>query len=374
MSNVPDQARRGPDEPSHAHTSAAVDPFAGLDDDGLEPTAPLPVVRGWTQAEIDAEIARFGDIPLYDPAGSGSASEPDPEPAPEPEATGVGGYDWLFSGHAPSPLTPLPVEATSGPPTQPLQPVPALPRVPAPATPTARHTPVTGPSATRPASTRPAATRPAARRGAKARRRRGERLLLTTLVLLTCLALGTAGTIFVQGLDGRAPVADQVPAGQVWDGEVAPVTGVLAQSTCVAPSGTDDGATVRYDAANAVDGDPATAWRCDDTTTPAISFTVPRDTQIAEVALVNGYVKSTGGVDQYPLNLRVLTARWTLPDGTVVEQQLVDGERDLQHLRIPVTSGGTITLQIVKSNSSGTNAVGRGSIVISEVAFFAPRP
>ncbi len=335
------------------------DPFAGIDGDGMESTAPMPAAQGRTQAEIDAEIAKFGDIPLYEPSTGAS----DPGSTLSPAAPEVEGYDWIYGHEVASPLprlatSPLgPPTEPLGPPTEPFSPVPTVPRVSVPPPAAARQV------ATQPSPSRTASRPPAA----------GGRAALVTLVLFTCLALGAAATVVAYGWQTRTPAVAGAPAGEEWTGQVATLTGLTADASCVAGPGVEDGRTVTYDAAHLLDGDPATAWRCDDSSTPLVTFTIPEGMQVAEVGLINGYTKRSDGVDLYPINKRTLLVEWTLPDGTVVQQNLADDNRSLQRIKVPVTGSGQLSLRILRVNTTSTNgSVERGSVVISEVALFGP--
>lgn len=311
------------------------DPFAGMDGDGMESTAPIPVAQGRTHAELDAEIAKFGDIPLYEPSPYGQRSTPSPL-----EVSAVDRYDWVYG-------------PPSGPSAEPVRPIPQAAQrvsVPPPATPRRASVPPSPPPS-RPRS----------------------RAALVTLVLFTCLALGAAATVIAYGWQTRSPLASGAPVGEEWAGPVAVLSGVTADAACVAQPGVEDGKRVTYDTAHLLDGDPRTAWRCDQSSTPSLTFTVPEGMQVAEVGLINGYTKRSAGVDLYPVNKRTLLVEWTLPDGTVVQQTLADDNRSLQRIKVPVTDSGQISLRVQRVNTSSTNgSVERGSVVISEVALFGP--
>ncbi|MDT9594484.1 discoidin domain-containing protein [Nocardioides zeae] len=111
------------------------------------------------------------------------------------------------------------------------------------------------------------------------------------------------------------------------------------------------GDEVTYEAANVLDGDPATAWRVEgDGTGQTLSVAFDEEVAVTSVGLVNGYDKvDTGGgetVDWYERNRVVTQVRWTFDDGEVLEQDL-DRDRSLQTLDIPATLTRSVELEIV---------------------------
>lgn len=310
--------------------------------------------RARTQAEIDAELARWGDVPVWPVT---------PTEPPDP-------YGWLYR----APRQPDPAGAPEpfdedGPATEPFVPLGVA----------ARPTAVTANLAA------PVAVRP--------RARRARRPLLTVVTLAVCASLGAAAALVAVNLVTRnqptaGPTVPSAPAsasasptspvpGMQWTGATAAITGVSAEATCVAPPSKDSAnQTVRYDPANLVDNNPATAWRCDADLTPTLTLTVPATEQIAAVGLINGYAKVDPGdrTDRYPLYRRVLQVRWTLPNGTTVEQTLADEQTQMQVLSIPVCGGGRVKLEVLRTTNPSSNAVSRDAVVISEVTFLAPKP
>lgn len=154
-----------------------------------------------------------------------------------------------------------------------------------------------------------------------------------------------------------------------WTGDVVPVTPDGVTASCTAAPGVDSaGRKVSYKAANTLDADPSTAWRCDgDATGETLTFTLPEDTPVAEVGLIPGYAKTDpdSGADRYAENNRITRVRWTLADGVTVEQDLDPGVRDrgVQTIRVPRTVTGSITLEVLAVEHGPRNTT-----AISEVA------
>jgi hypothetical protein len=157
-----------------------------------------------------------------------------------------------------------------------------------------------------------------------------------------------------------------------WEGEVSPVAINAVTATCTSRPGTDSaGKTVRYDAGNAVDGDPTTAWRCDGTAVGTVlTLTLPAGTDVGEVGLIPGYAKTDpkSGADRYAENNRITQVRWTLADGTAVVQRLdADPDfRDLQVLRVPRTTTGTITMEILAVERGRRNTTAISEFGVSQ--------
>ncbi|RNL66086.1 hypothetical protein EFK50_00165 [Nocardioides marmoriginsengisoli] len=157
-----------------------------------------------------------------------------------------------------------------------------------------------------------------------------------------------------------------------WDGEVEPVGILGAEATCTADPGVDSaGDPVRYTAANAVDGDPATAWRCDGRAIgETLTFTLPPDTEVAEVGLIPGYAKTdaSSGADRYAENNRITRVRWTLADGVVVEQKLDPSpdDRSVQRIRVPRTETGEITVEVLGAKRGPRNTTAISEVEVSE--------
>ncbi|MGD7706794.1 NADase-type glycan-binding domain-containing protein [Microlunatus sp. Y2014] len=426
MTDPDPQSRRG-------LVGAAAVP-AGPPSAARAPEDDLAVVRARTQREIDDEIASLGEVPFFSFSGSddtAASDEADAGPAAESAPTdlreaavptgadepGDGDpFGWLFRAAvrptAPAPATGHPTTAPvsdptghpvahsmdSGEPTEPFRPsfaasptedtgpMPAALFAPAapvrPAAPFAGSAPVTpaGPRAV--LGARPGNGAPP--------RSRGRRGAAAALVVSLCLVVAAAGAVVGAGglnqlpwahLGQSSAVSSPTPSspaavpGQVWDGEVAAIDGVGVTAGCVAEPALDAaGNTVTYGPTNLLDDDPNTAWRCDEQTAPSITFTIPEGRQVAEVGLINGYAKvdPRDGSDRYPEYRRVMLVRWTLPNGSSVEQLLEDETATMQRIRIPVTEG-PLTLTVLRVTNPGTTTAGREAVVISDVVFAAPR-
>lgn len=165
------------------------------------------------------------------------------------------------------------------------------------------------------------------------------------------------------------PSATRTP----WGGAVAPAAVTQLAATCQDVPSTDDaGNPVTYEPAKMTDGDPNTGWRCAGAGTGTVlTFTFPAGTKLAEVGLVNGYAKvdKASGGKRYPEYRRITAVRWSLADGSTVEQKLTDGEQGLQKMRVPVVEGkAPVTLTVLSSTAPGL-AANRDAILISEVSF-----
>jgi len=162
-----------------------------------------------------------------------------------------------------------------------------------------------------------------------------------------------------------SPTRTSTPSAKAWTGEVSPVAVDAVTATCTARPGNDSaGKPVRYDASNTVDQDPTTAWRCDgEAIGTVLTITLPADTEVGQVGLIPGYAKTDpkSDADRYAENNRITKVRWTLADGTVVEQTLDPSpdNREIQLMRVPRTATGTLTLEIlaVDRGSRNTTAI-----------------
>lgn len=217
--------------------------------------------------------------------------------------------------------------------------------------------------------------------------------LLVLAVLVLVLGAYGVGRIFATGVDDAAPVAGQtdtasVPASDpsasapsasapsaghtgrathrppkpkktvhtaqaVWKGPVSAVPVASAQAGCTAPSSVDAaGDPVTYQAANAIDGQADTTWRCPG---KAIGKTLVLhlgdNVPVGAVGLVPGYAKTdpVSGANRYAENNRITEVRWTLGDGRTVVQHLSGSaaDRSLRTIPVPRTETDTITLQVL---------------------------
>jgi hypothetical protein len=164
------------------------------------------------------------------------------------------------------------------------------------------------------------------------------------------------------------PASSPAAVDGAWDGPVVSISPDQVEATCTAAPGVDSaGDPVVYDAANTLDGDPSTAWRCNGRGRgQVLTLTLPEDTAVAEVGLIPGYAKTDAksGVDRYAENNRITRVRWTLADGVTVEQELDPSptDRSVQRIRVPRTETGSITLEVLSVERGPRNTV-----AISEV-------
>ncbi|WP_425491715.1 discoidin domain-containing protein [Nocardioides mesophilus] len=175
--------------------------------------------------------------------------------------------------------------------------------------------------------------------------------------------------------DRQATEAGQAPEGadaEAGGGRLPGITqaAVVAgtSASCEADSSVDAaGNQIAYPPQNAVDQDTTTAWRCDGSGVgQTLTLTLGQGTRIGEVGLIPGYAKTDprSGVDRYAENNRITRVRWRFDDGSSVEQRL-DGtaaNRSLQTLRIPVTTSGSVVLEVLDSTPGS-----RDTMAVSEV-------
>lgn len=201
------------------------------------------------------------------------------------------------------------------------------------------------------------------------------------VAVLLVLALVLGGWLLARSLGG-----DEEPAGTPAErsgtagaaaphrGPVDPVEVTAISATCTLAPGVDAaGRRVGYDARNAIDGKPTTAWRCEgDAVRQRLVLRLPEGTEVAAVGLVPGYAKTdpASGADRYAENNRITRVRWHLAEGVKVEQRLdpAPGRRDLQVLRVPRTATDRVVLEILAVERGS-----RGATAISEIRISAAR-
>ncbi|MCY7396739.1 MAG: discoidin domain-containing protein, partial [Nocardioides sp.] len=141
-----------------------------------------------------------------------------------------------------------------------------------------------------------------------------------------------------------------------------------------APAATEvGGGRATFVAANLLDADPATAWRvAGDATGEEIVLTLPQETTITRVGLVNGYAKIAKNAagekfDWYHGNRTVTKAAWLFDDRTQVEQVL-ERDRALQSIDIDDVTTTTITLRLLQVTAPGTGRASRDFTALSDVS------
>jgi hypothetical protein len=202
--------------------------------------------------------------------------------------------------------------------------------------------------------------------------------VIILIVVLLCLTVGAvAGMVLLLQSDPRAAASGAPAASNGSHASVGKsVTPTWAKVGCQAPQTTDDaGHPVYYEPEQMFDAKLNTAWRCNgDGIRQVIIFTLPAQTTIDEVALVNGYAKidPTSGAKRYWEYRRITEVTWTFANGSTFEQSLQDGVTTPQKLNIAAQPGDTVTLTINASSKPGSTARGRNAVLISEVSFSQP--
>jgi hypothetical protein len=152
-------------------------------------------------------------------------------------------------------------------------------------------------------------------------------------------------------------------------------TGLTAESQVTVPAtaapGADvDGNPVGFEGTNLLDGVPETCWRMPgDGTGKEIVVTLPRETRLRSVGMINGYAKEGGAVDWYHGNRRVEQVEWVFDDGTTVPQTLGDTAA-VQSLDVDVTTT-TVTIRLVAVSEPGKGPSRRDFTAISDLLFVA---
>jgi hypothetical protein len=148
---------------------------------------------------------------------------------------------------------------------------------------------------------------------------------------------------------------------------------VARYATATAPSTAKpnldtSGNMVRYDASNMVDGVPSTCWRtAGDGTGLELTFTFPQPVELTEVGLINGYAKSSGALDWYAGNRRVLAATWVFDDGTEVPQSFTETRR-VQSVSVDPITTSTVVLRLDSVSEVGKGPSARNNTAISDVS------
>lgn len=160
--------------------------------------------------------------------------------------------------------------------------------------------------------------------------------------------------------------SDDSPSG---DGPLDLARYAVVEVPETAPPNVDvSGNQVRYVAENMLDGVPSTCWRMPGSGAgEEIVFSFREPVQLTEVGIVNGYAKTSGDLDWYTGNRRVLDVEWSFDDGSSVEQEL-DSTRDLQAVPIEPVTTTTVTLRLVEVSEPGRGRSARNYTAISDVS------
>ncbi len=98
-----------------------------------------------------------------------------------------------------------------------------------------------------------------------------------------------------------------------------------------------------------------------------LTFTFPEPVELSEVGLINGYAKSSGALDWYVGNRRVLAATWVFDDGTEVPQSLTE-TRQVQSSRVGPITTTTVVLRLDSVSQPGKGPSARNNTAISDVS------
>jgi hypothetical protein len=206
--------------------------------------------------------------------------------------------------------------------------------------------------------------------------------LALAVVLVLVLLLG--GWLLFTGDDDDPPSAKQPTTSPSATGgddkqkdapSAAPPSGLTAESKVTVPATAGpaqdvNGNPVTYGGANMLDGAPETCWRMPgDGSGEEIVITLPRETRLRSVGMINGYAKKGGNVDWYHGNRRIKQVEWVFDDGTTVPQTLGDTEA-VQSQDVDVTTT-TITLRLTKVSAPGKGPSRRDFTAISDLLFVA---
>lgn len=165
------------------------------------------------------------------------------------------------------------------------------------------------------------------------------------------------------------PTETAVPVSQ--PGELAADAEVEVPATD--PPGQDvSGNPVTFEGTNMLDGAVETCWRMPgDGTGEEIVVTLPEETRLRSVGMVNGYAKTAQDaqgreLDWYHGNRRVLSVEWVFDDGSSLVQNF-DDDPDLQSVDVDVTTA-TITIRLLEVSEPGKGPAGRDYTAISELS------
>lgn len=147
------------------------------------------------------------------------------------------------------------------------------------------------------------------------------------------------------------------------------VDGATFTVPSTAPPTTDfDGNLVAYEAGQMGDGDPTTTWRTAGAAElQEIRVTLPQESVVTRVGMINGYAKKVAGVDWYPHNRRILSVTWAFDDGTRVEQTFAE-RPGMQRMKLTPVQTGTVVVTINTVTPPGAGSLGRDYTAVSEIS------
>jgi hypothetical protein len=227
------------------------------------------------------------------------------------------------------------------------------------------------------------------------RDRRPPWLPLALTLLLVLLMAVAGGLLLLSGGDGEERAEDPAPANGTAGTETSPPSepsptspppstppspppadgpqelarfATTTASKTAKPNLDTQGNQVRYEAANMLDGVAQTCWRMPgDGTGEEIVFTLSGPTELTEVGLINGYAKTSGKLDWYAGNRKVLAAEWVFDDGTVVPQSFSES-RGMQSMPISPVTTSRVLLRLVAVGEPGKGPSARNYTAISDVS------
>ena len=150
------------------------------------------------------------------------------------------------------------------------------------------------------------------------------------------------------------------------------VSATALSSTSTAGDSVDDqGNPITYAPANAVDGDPTTAWRAStgDGVGQELVLQLPGTYLLTSVGLSPGYdkVDAKTGTDRFRQNRRISSVTWTFDDGSTVAQNFKD-DRAVQVTAVNVITR-TVHIRITSSLPPADTTDPRDFVAISDVSF-----
>jgi hypothetical protein len=154
-----------------------------------------------------------------------------------------------------------------------------------------------------------------------------------------------------------------------------PTAGLTASSEVTVPATAEpnqdvEGNPVDYDGANMLDGVPETCWRMPgDGSGEQIVITLPQETRLRSVGLINGYAKQQQDRDWYHGNRRIQKVEWEFDDGRSFPQVLGDTTA-VQSIDVDVTTT-TITLRLISVSKPGKGPAARNFTAISDLLLVA---
>jgi len=146
---------------------------------------------------------------------------------------------------------------------------------------------------------------------------------------------------------GAARSSTTSPGSSAPPGSVVVKPAAVDASCTGADSRDAAGHVTSYEPARAVDGDEATAWRCDDDGVgQTLRIRFDRAVHLGSVGLVPGIVKvdPADGTDRFVQNNKIAEVRWVF-DGGKTATQSFEPKPDLQRTAVDVTTE-TVTVEI----------------------------